>query len=261
MKYAPSKVKNSFNFNANNASVISRYIIRPLSFYMTSFALELNMKPDQATAISLALNVMSAFAFITGTRIFFTFGVLLYFLAVLFDFVDGNIARITDSATYFGKFADGAVDVFADSFIPLAVAVGFYFAGSSVAFLLMGIGASMFLLFGFFVINRASFMCRWVKIDELEGKLPPAGRPDNLNPLKSGMMPLYAISNVAMDAKILVLATAAITGMTTALFIILFTVIAVWAAALTIGTALDMVVRLKIHRVSKSDLRLRQKRS
>ena len=259
MKYTPSEIKKSFDFSANNASIVSRYIIRPLSFYMTSFALEFNMKPNQATAISLALGAMSMLAFITGTRLLFTFGVLLYFLAVLFDFVDGNIARITDSATYFGKFADGAVDVFADSFIPFAVAVGFYFAGNNILFLCAGIGASMFLLFGFFMINRASFLCRWAKIDELEGKLPPADRLNNLNPLKSGMMPLYRISNLAWDAKILVLAAAAITGMTATLFIILFAVIAVWAAALTIGTALDTAACLKIHRISKSDLRLRRK--
>lgn len=259
MKYAPSEIKKSFNPGANNSSIISRYVIRPLSFYVTSAALEFNMTSNQATAVSFALGAISMSAFITGERLLFAFGVLLYFLAVLFDYVDGNIARIKDSATYFGKFADGAVDVFADSFIPFAIAVGFYFAGNSIFFLLAGAGVSMFLLFGFFMINRASFLSRWVRIDDLEGKLLSAGRPSESNPFKAGAVPVYEISNFVMDVKILVLATAAVTGMTTVLFVILFAVVAFRAAVLTAGAALDAVTRLRIHRISKSDFRLHQK--
>lgn len=259
MKYSPKHIKNSFNTKGDNSSLVSRFIIRPVSFYAASLALEFKMTADQATAISLALGILSISAFMAGARLLFIFGVLLYFLAILFDYVDGNIARVTDSATYFGKFADGAVDVFVDSFIPFGIAVGFYFSGNSIYFLMAGIIASMLLLLGFFMINRASFIYRWAKTDKLEGKLPPTDRLNDANPFKSGITPLYKISYFVIDAKILVLAAAAVKGMTTVLYVLFFTLITARATVLIISAVLDSASRLKIHRISKSDLRLLQK--
>lgn len=84
-------------------------------------------------------------------------------------------------------------------------------------------------------------------------------RPQNLNPLKSTVLPLERISNVSTDIKLLILLTAAFTGMTGYLFAAFLLLMAGWAFALIIGTILDSAEKLDVHRVSRWDSRLRRK--
>ena len=43
--------------------------------------------------------------------------VLLFILCWLFDFVDGDIARIKKESTFYGRYIDGTIDIHIDSFL------------------------------------------------------------------------------------------------------------------------------------------------
>ena len=186
-------------------------------------------------------------------------GVLFYVLFMFFDVIDGNMARITDSATYFGKFLDGVVDTFVDALLPLSIAVGFYLAGNDILFLFGGVIVTTALLFAAFVINRTSFFNRLLAMDAYERNMPFSKFKvsQDLNPLTSSRIPLKKIGNFLTDAKIVILIVAAITGMTKFFLLLFLLSIAIWALALIIVMIINAAEQLNVRRISKWDSRLK----
>ena len=93
-----SKVPSNFLF---------KYLFIPLAWPLTFILINLGVSPNQATYIRIIIHLGS---FITGY--------ILIYLAIIFDCVDGQIARTKNNATYFGKFLDGWIDcIFEVSFV------------------------------------------------------------------------------------------------------------------------------------------------
>ncbi|MBL7068242.1 MAG: CDP-alcohol phosphatidyltransferase family protein [Candidatus Omnitrophica bacterium] len=250
MKYSFKQVKESFNVKADIASFSFCFFLRPLSFYVTAFMLIFNLRPNQASIISLFLGVISMAFFCVGQHGFFILGVLFYFLYVIFDCVDGNIARVTDSATYYGKFLDGAIGALIESVLPFFVAAGFYFAGHGLSFLFIGIGVSISMQFALMVINRIAFLNRWIKLEEDDKRDSSV-----LNPLKSSRFPIKKVGNVLRDVKNVSLFVAAIIGMNTVLLTGFLASILIWALVLIVTTTSDAARYLNVHRRSRWDTR------
>lgn len=259
-RYSLNQIKNSFNPVADDVSLILRHIFRPPSFYLTHALLKLGIKPNQATLIGLFLGLAGVVFFIIGQRFSFCLGVFFYFLFLIFDFIDGNIARVTDSATYYGKFIDGAVDTIVETLLVYFITIGLYFTGYNRFFLLSGTFVAMLLLFASFLMNRASFFNRWLKMEKTDKQKGFSQSKDtqDVNPLKSNRLPLKKICNISTDVKILTLLIAAIIGMTQFLFIVFLMSVTVGALALVIVTMLNARRQLDVHRISKWDSRLKK---
>src|SRR3990167_6898128 len=137
--YALREIKYSFNHCADAQPFLYRYVIRPVSFFVTYGVLKVRMTANQATLIGLLFGMAGVFLFFKGVQPYVAWGVVWYALARVFDFVDGNIARVTNSASYWGKFVDGIVDASVETFLPLSLVIGFFGITGSVVFLYFGI--------------------------------------------------------------------------------------------------------------------------
>lgn len=80
---------------------------RPLSFPLTAILIRLGASANAVTAVGCILLLLAAVLLATGQLLS---GALLYLLAYVLDFVDGNIARYTGKPSLFGKMIDGLVD-------------------------------------------------------------------------------------------------------------------------------------------------------
>jgi phosphatidylglycerophosphate synthase len=107
-------------------SVVSRFLYRPLSFYLSVPFARFGWSPNQVTLFGFILALIGMIFLGSGTRTGAVAGSLLCFFQVLLDYVDGNLARLQKKGSHLGKFIDGIVDTFIASVLPIAVAVGVY---------------------------------------------------------------------------------------------------------------------------------------
>lgn len=252
-RYTLQEIKGSFNRKADKNSFIVRNILRPASYYLTYLLMRIGVSANLATFLSLVIGVISALFFILGERLFYM-GTLFYILFWLFDFADGNIARISNTASYYGKFLDGMVDALVETLLPLSIAVGLFVRDGYIIYLTLSLLASLSLLFAFFALNRIAFFKRWLELDE--------GRNSNikeLNPLKQTRLPVQRLFNFFTDLKISLLITAIFTGMTMVLFMILTASIFIWSAILITIALQDGHRNLRILRISRLSRRFAEK--
>ncbi len=127
---------------------------RPVSFLPTAILLRLGVSANTVTAWGAAC-LLGAFTLLAGGELLA--GALLYLLAYLLDFIDGNIARYVGKPTYFGKMIDGLVDSLT-FLLFIALAIGNASAGQCLLTpateLFLGVAA------GFVFLLRAYFYLR-----------------------------------------------------------------------------------------------------
>mgnify|MGYP006104976153 CR=1 FL=1 len=261
--YTLSQIKESFNQAADGTSLITQYFLRPISFYVTYVLLKFKLSANQVTILSLFLGLCGMTCFITGERFLFSLGVIFYLLSLILDFADGNIARTTDTATYYGKFLDGAVNGVIEVNLPISIAIGFYLAGHGGDLsLFIGISTAIVLALAAFLLNRLSFFNRLVDMDVREGKIESPEilqRNENSNPLKSTLFPAGKIGHTLWDLKILILVLAAVVEMDGLLFLFLMAAIAIRALLYLLIAMIEAPRQLDFHKISKSDPRSEKK--
>ena len=259
--YTLSQIKESFNQAADGTSLITQYFLRPISFYVTYVLLKFKLTANQVTILSLFIGLCGMACFITGERFLFSLGVIFYLLSLILDFADGNIARTTDTATYYGKFLDGAVNAVIEINLPISIAIGFYLTGHE-GDLFLGIGTTMVLALAAFLLNRLSFFNRLVDMDVREGKIESPEifrRNENSNPLKSNLFSVEIVGRTLWDLKIIILVVATVVEMVGLLFLMLMAAIAIRALLYCLIVMIDAPRQLDFHKISKSDPRSEKK--
>ena len=108
-------------------SYVSRFIYRPVSFYLTIPFVLAQCSANQVTVLRGTLALLSAVVVATGLRSMVVFGSSLYALCVLLDYVDGNLARLYRTASELGAFLEELADQVGPSLFPLAISIGLYF--------------------------------------------------------------------------------------------------------------------------------------
>lgn len=118
--------------------------LRSLQDWAGSLFAKINPEPDYWTILSVALAALGFAAFVSRQ---FSASLLLFFLAVALDAIDGAVARHAKKVTKKGAFLDGVADRFSEFFmlagflfLPLPP---FYFAGWVWALLALFLGACM----------------------------------------------------------------------------------------------------------------------
>jgi hypothetical protein len=118
-------------------SLYSKYILNPtgrvLSIPIINYT---NIKPYQITIVSLLLSLFSAILFLNESYII---GALIFQLSVVFDVVDGYVARIKKSGSVFGIILDYYIDQIRVFINVLALAVVYYYKGNLIVPILLGI--------------------------------------------------------------------------------------------------------------------------
>ena len=113
--------KESTNENAPHTKQ-QLYVIffRMLGFYAAPFFLMLNVSANKVSFFGLLLGLISSGLILSG---YVFFGIVAYFFAVLLDHVDGVIARVNNTATFYGRFIDGFIGIIIVTLIRLSLSV------------------------------------------------------------------------------------------------------------------------------------------
>ena len=115
LKYKIKDIIRSQDYSKIPSRFLFKYIFIPLAWPITFLLLNLGVSPNQATLIRLITHIIAYLFILLGN---FLLGYILIYLAIILDCVDGQIARTTNRATFFGKFFDGWLDcLFEISFI------------------------------------------------------------------------------------------------------------------------------------------------
>lgn len=134
----------------SDSPIIDRYIIRKISGFISGFLSRTPVTPNQVTIISLILGIISGVFFSLGEYTYTITAGLLYFLSTVFDQCDGEVARLKQMETEFGRKLDIIVDAIANAVIVIGITFALYKTGGSGFIIIIGIlaitGISMSIL-------------------------------------------------------------------------------------------------------------------
>ncbi|MDR2520598.1 MAG: CDP-alcohol phosphatidyltransferase family protein [Bacteroidales bacterium OttesenSCG-928-I14] len=83
------------------------YFYRPIGYYLALFFLKIGILPNHVTVISMFLGVAAGICFYFQNLYAILFGMFLLVLANSFDSADGQLARMTNNKSFFGRVLDG----------------------------------------------------------------------------------------------------------------------------------------------------------
>jgi phosphatidylglycerophosphate synthase len=127
-KYTLQEIKASLTEETNSFDrkyPWNHYVTRQLSFYMTWLILPLGLNANQITIVSFFIGLASCGFFLTGF-LGGIIGAILFNIFFVFDGVDGNIARLTGTTSFYGKYLDGKVGMTMQFFPYLFIGFGLY---------------------------------------------------------------------------------------------------------------------------------------
>lgn len=82
------------------------YFMRPLSFFLTPFFIQLKMSANQATYLGSLAGIVGGVLLYLGGAINLIGASLAILFCEIMDHVDGNLARYYQNSRYYGKFLD-----------------------------------------------------------------------------------------------------------------------------------------------------------
>lgn len=100
------------------------FFVSTYSRFIARWAARRGLTPNQVTLISIALGLLSAGAFATGTRWGAVAGGVLIYFAFVFDCVDGQVARYARKFGVLGAWLDATFDRFKEYAVFVGLAVG-----------------------------------------------------------------------------------------------------------------------------------------
>ncbi|MDR4505584.1 MAG: CDP-alcohol phosphatidyltransferase family protein [Candidatus Scalindua sp.] len=129
--------------SSSDSPVLDKYIIRRISRCISRLSLKTPVTPNQVTIISLVLGLLSGFFFSFGE---FTYGIsggVLYFLSVIFDQCDGEIARLKYMESESGRILDIITDTVVNAAIVVGITAGIYRNNGSGFIIILGLLAML----------------------------------------------------------------------------------------------------------------------
>jgi phosphatidylglycerophosphate synthase len=100
----------------------NRYLCRPVVRWLS----HTRMTPNQVSFGGLFVALLSCWAFAQGTYLWYVFGAFVFFIAGLFDEMDGMLARIKFADSPFGTWLEGFIDGASYLLLFGGTAVGLY---------------------------------------------------------------------------------------------------------------------------------------
>ena len=144
---------------------ISNSVFRYLSFFITPFFLKLNISANVTTCLSGGIGVLATLFIFFGTKQYLIIGLWIFLFSHLIDFVDGNIARVKGTSTFFGKFIDGYIDIITLTALRLSLAF-FVFVNNGPHYLIwIGVLSVILTPYHHLTLDRYSAYARWITED------------------------------------------------------------------------------------------------
>lgn len=120
------------------------HLSRYLSFWVTIPFVYLPFTPNQITLLTNILQVSSIFVIAYAEGYNKLYGILIYFIGDIFDFVDGNIARYKNLNSTKGIFYDQIGHVFNGPLFFIGIGIAAYNNNYDILYLYMTIAMAMF---------------------------------------------------------------------------------------------------------------------
>ena len=114
------------------------YVMRPLAFVPTILLYKLNVSPNIVTWAGFIILLSTSLLFIIGSpNIYFILSILVN-IHLIFDLIDGNLARLYKTTNQYGKFIDGSLGVIGSSVLMLFLGYSVYQDSAQLTGLLLG---------------------------------------------------------------------------------------------------------------------------
>jgi phosphatidylglycerophosphate synthase len=139
-------------------------LCRPLANLCTPFFYNAGFSADACTGLR-AIASTAAVAALAAAGDFPWAGwiaCVLFYVGYLLDCIDGNVARLSERVTFFGKFIDGLGDLVYFVLAPTAAGFAAFRVTGSTALLLLGVAASLFIFANHMTRFRLSFFREWM---------------------------------------------------------------------------------------------------
>ena len=120
MKYGINEIINSQNYQKVGSNFLVRYFFIPLAWPITWIFVNIGISPNQVTFLRIPILIIVFFLIIFN---YLVLGYCLFYFSFILDCVDGQICRVADKASVFGKFFDGLVDTIYDLSFSLIIAL------------------------------------------------------------------------------------------------------------------------------------------
>ncbi len=131
----------------NRTKIWAYYVNRPIAFWPTLLFLKLSLSPNLATAISGIAVIVGALLLAMGGFWFILSGIVVTGLWLVFDSVDGSIARYREECSIYGELFDAVCGYLMASMTFLCLGIGVYRTGGSPVFIALGAVISIAALF------------------------------------------------------------------------------------------------------------------
>lgn len=155
-------VRASFNNQVRNMLWV-RLIGRPLANRLTPFFFNRGWTANQMTSLRLFVALLALIALASGIGWCMPVAAVLFYLFFIGDCLDGNLARLSDGATYWGKFYDGLADRFFYVLSPLAAGIGTWAASGDGIAIAAGALTTVSVLYNELVQTRFGFYRQWME--------------------------------------------------------------------------------------------------
>jgi len=96
-------------------------LFRRTSFFITPFFLKLGFSPNLISGLGFMLGLISSAMIFSSTVTNVRLDMLVFFLAIVVDYSDGNVARVNNRTSFYGQFIDGVIDIVILSAVRLAL--------------------------------------------------------------------------------------------------------------------------------------------
>ena len=107
-----------------NDGFFTTFFVSPYSRYIARWAARRGFTPNQVTTVSMAIGVLAAAAFATGSRPGLVAGAILLQVAFTTDCVDGQLARYTRTFSKLGAWLDSIFDRSKEYVVYAGLAIG-----------------------------------------------------------------------------------------------------------------------------------------
>lgn len=156
-----AEVRASFNRKIKDHLTLT-WFARPIADLWTPFFFNRGWSANQVTLVKGVIYCLTLILLGTGRWEAHIAAVAAFYVGYVLDCVDGNLARLNDSASYWGKFADGLSDFIFVGFAPLAAGIGLWIQEGNATALLVGAVTTAVTLGTEFVRHRFSFFREWM---------------------------------------------------------------------------------------------------
>ena len=155
-------VEASFNNKVRNMAIV-RHIGRPIGNTLTPFFFNQGWTANQMTTLRLMLTMVAAILLGFGSPVVVWLSAVVYYLCFITDCIDGNLARLGDDTSYWGKFYDGAADRLFYAIVPFAAGIGLWRQEEIAWPLVAGAAAAIVYTYNDLISNRFQFFRLWME--------------------------------------------------------------------------------------------------